>query len=199
MLLTSFAGGFAGVLSEIWYFRDYWRPPTLVNGYSQLEDFLFGFVIVSISSSIYDFVFSRTLIKEKKPRLGIATGLFLLGLVGLIGLSDLLKYNSLLVSSFIFIFISVVVVFIRRDMAGKALVTGLFLMLAALLIYSVLFCFLSPSYWDNYLLLKDSNYSVSLFGSIPLTELLWYFSWGCVGGVFYDFAFGNVSAKRAVV
>jgi len=55
----------------------------------------------------------------------------------------------------------------------------------------LLFNFISPGYWDKYWLLANTAFGIKIIGNIPVTELLWYFSWSCLAGIAYDFYHGN--------
>lgn len=69
VIKTSLIGGVAGLIANFWYFRDYWRPPSLFgNTVISIEDFLFGFLITGIATSIYDTVFNRKYVKKHKKR-----------------------------------------------------------------------------------------------------------------------------------
>ena len=47
LLITSFVFGVCGPISEIIYLRDYWKPELLFGNSIGIEDFLFGFFMVS--------------------------------------------------------------------------------------------------------------------------------------------------------
>lgn len=69
VIKTSLIGGVAGLIANFWYFRDYWRPPSLFgNTVISIEDFLFGFLITGISASIYNTAFNKKYVKKHKKR-----------------------------------------------------------------------------------------------------------------------------------
>jgi len=46
MIKVGAVGGLMGVIAEVWYFRDYWRPPTLFGeGVVGFEDYIIGFAL----------------------------------------------------------------------------------------------------------------------------------------------------------
>lgn len=99
--------------------------------------------------------------------------------------------NSIFVSSFAFLIIASWMILLRKDLFVPSLLSGLLFTLFALLIYVILFDLLSPNFWNNYWLLENTKYGIKVLGNIPLTELFWYFSWGCLAGIAYDFTMGK--------
>jgi hypothetical protein len=196
ILLSGFIGGFVGIISEFWYFTDYWRPPQIINGIPQLEDYLFGFLVTGISVSIYDLVFSRITDKEEKPHKKLTLLLFFIGLVSLLVFNNFLNINSILVSSLTFNTLALVMIYFRRDLLKRAVGTGLLLVIVITPIYVLLFDWVAPEYWAKYWLLAGNSFGITILGNVPLTELLWYFSWGFLGGIIYDFTGGYAAVKK---
>lgn len=64
-----------------------------------------------------------------------------------------------------------------------------------IVIYHIIFNFIAPEYWNSYWLLANTKLGFTPIGNIPLTELVWYFSWGCFAGIEYDFTYGQVKTK----
>jgi len=53
LIKASLLGGLAGLIAEFWYFRDYWRPPSLFGQkIISLEDFLFGISVWAVWSAL---------------------------------------------------------------------------------------------------------------------------------------------------
>jgi hypothetical protein len=44
-------------------------------------------------------------------------------------------------------------------------------------------------------LLYQTDLGILLFNRVPLTEMIWFFSWGLAIGPFYEFAMGYVLVK----
>jgi len=193
LIQTSIIGGFAGLIAEHWYFRDYWRPPSLLGtSVISIEDFLFGFFITGIAATIYDSLFMKeNNVKEEKKRKRFFGILFILGVISLLIFNTWLGVNSIFVSSFIFLIISVVIIHVRKDLLAKSVISGLLTMLIIIPIYAIIFNIISPDYISKYFLLTSTRLGTTILGNIPLTELLWYFSWGCLAGIGYDFVFGK--------
>ncbi|MEK9206905.1 MAG: lycopene cyclase domain-containing protein [Patescibacteria group bacterium] len=207
MWKISFVGGFCGLLAEFWYYTDYWQPPVLFGIQSiSLEDYVFGFTILGLSITIFDFVMRKkndsipvpfTLSRQNllniarnwltKPKHRILLLLFLIGLFSLIVLNTILKVPSIIVSSIAFLASSGIIFIIRKDLIRQSLLTGLFLVLLVLPVYILLFDVLFPSFWDKYWLLSGTPIGIFLIGNIPWTELFWYFSLGTLMGGAYEF------------
>ncbi|WP_296697819.1 hypothetical protein [Algoriphagus sp.] len=70
MIKVGVAGGLMGMIAEVWYFRDYWRPPTLFGtGIVGIEDFIIGFSLFGVGGYIYSSFTNREIdySKVSKP------------------------------------------------------------------------------------------------------------------------------------
>lgn len=192
IIKASTVGGFAGVIAEFWYFKDYWQPPSLLgNTTISIEDFLFGFAVTGIAVSVYDVVFRRSNTREFKRGIKLFLLLFLIGVVSLLVFSNWLKINSVFVSSFAFIFFSIVMMILRKDLVIPSFMSGILMVVMITPIYLMLYDWLSPDYWDKYWLLQNTSFGITVLGNIPITEIIWYFSWGCLAGAAYNFVSGE--------
>lgn len=192
LMKISVMGGLAGLISELWYFKDYWHPPSLLgNAKISLEDFLFSFAFVGIAATIYKVIFKKDNEKHKKGYKTMFLTFFAVGILSMLLLSSILKINSIYVSSFAFITFSLTMVAIRKDLVWQSIMSGLLSLLVIIPIYILLFNFMFPNYWDKYWLLVNTTFGIKIIGNIPLTELLWYFSLGCFTGIAYDFYSGR--------
>lgn len=190
---TSAAGIFAGPLAEYWYLRDYWRPPMFLEiGPVTLDDCLVGFCITGIAATIYDVVF-RVRLDSGAPRYKMTFLLFfLVGLIVLTIFSRLLDFNSMLISSVGFLVFAAIMISKRPDLLGVSVWSGVLCLAVVLPIYIVLFDVVAPHYWPTYNQLTGTMVDVKLPGSsIPLLEATWYFSWGLLAGIGYEFAGGR--------
>ncbi len=191
MLKSSTIGGFSGFIAEYWYLKDYWRPPTVLGkAIVSIEDFIVGFFIIGISMSIYSFVFNQSEVDYGKSRKAYFYLMFAIGALAMIILPPL-GYNSMIVSPIIFLLFTAIIVAVRKDLAKKAIYSGVLLLMVALPIYAILFLLISPDYWNSYWLLSNTEYNMAVFGKIPFIEVFWYFSWGSFGGVCYNFYSGT--------
>lgn len=192
IMRASAAGAFAGLLCEIWYFKDYWRPPSLLGiATISVEDVLFGFAITGIAVSIYDVAFKRENVREFRARKRLFLVFFGIGAVSVLVFNNWLGFNSYLVSSFTCIILSMVMVAIRKDLLAPAVVSGALCVAVFIPIYVILLNWLSPAYFDNYFLLHNTRLGITVLGNVAVTEIIWYFAWGCLAGVLYDFASGG--------
>ncbi|HET7302758.1 MAG TPA: hypothetical protein VFI74_05515 [Candidatus Saccharimonadales bacterium] len=190
-------GGLAGFAGEIFYFRDYWRPPSSMGiAILSPEDFLFGAGIIALAAVLYPalagYQLSRGTAKRRLRQLYI---LFALGTATLLIGTLLLEINSILVTSAYFIFALVVMLWQRRDLipaATFATLTGVGFITAW---YALLFDKLSPHFWQQHWLLYHTHLGGMILGNIPLTELLWYTSWIALASVCYPYAEGGVFVR----
>ncbi len=188
LLKMFFLGSILGPLSELWYFQDYWRPQSLFGrAVVSLEDVLFGAGVVGLGSTLYLVILRKKIGKVLYPtRDKTFLFFFLVGFFSLIYFTNYLHINSIFVSSFTMVAITFIMVFMRKDLLSPSLLSGLFLMLYISPIYIFLFDFISPHYAEKYWLITGGD----ILG-IPLTEFLWYFSWGSFSGIAYQFLSGK--------
>lgn len=179
-------------ITHLWFRIDYWQPPELLFLYIiSLEDMLFGFVSTGIGISIFDALFTEKQVKLVKDRKKIALSFFPLIILSYFILKNGFDVNSMFMWVTPMILATVVVLVIRKDLLIPSLISALILTLFAVIIYVILFNYVSPKFWDTYWLLADTKYGITFFGNVPLLELLWYFSYGLITGVMYDFAKGT--------
>lgn len=197
ILKSSIFGGGAGIVSEFWYFSDYWDPPSIFGlAVVSIEDVLFGFLITGVSVSIFDFILSKDSKKSGKGNKKLFGVFFILGLLGLLLFNNFLGFRSILVTSFFFIAFSVIMVIIRHDLLFPSIVSGIFMVIIMAIIYSIVFGIISPEYWNKYLIYKEMNFDLIVCKYIPPSELLWYFAWGCFVGAAYDFTSGRIKTSK---
>lgn len=196
-LLLGTVGGAAGVISEYFYFHDYWRPPTLFGvGHVSVEDFLFGSSVMIVSVLVYPVFWQQRLSSDRSVSLkkGMAiTGLCII--VAMLVGNRWLGVNSILVSSGAFAVIAACMVCRRNDLLKPAIATACFLVAMTLLVYVVEFDGFLPDFWSRYWLLHGTRLGGEVFGNVPLTELLWYFCWGLLGGAYLPFLSGRKFQK----
>lgn len=195
LMRTSLAGVFAGPLAEFWYFQDYWRPPMfLVLGQITIEDCLVGFCITGIAATIYDVVFRTKLEHGARRYKRTFIAFFIVGLVLLTLFSRVFTFNSMLVSCIGFLAFAIVIVALRPELWRVSIWSGLLTLAVVLPIYVVLFDFVAPDYWSSY----STAVGFTLPGSsIPILEVAWYFSWGVLAGIGYEFAGGRYKVPYA--
>lgn len=162
-----------------------------------VDDILVGFCITGIGTTIYDLVF-RTTMKYGPKRYEIAfVAFFIVGLAGLMFFSRYYDFNSMVVSSVGFLFFAAIMVSLRPDLLSVSLWSGVLTLAVVLPIYVLLFDFIAPNYWQAYNRFGGTAVDITLPGSsIPVLEATWYFTWGVLAGIGYEFAGGRRKAPR---
>jgi hypothetical protein len=188
LLFTGLLGGAAGLISEFWYVEDYWQPPTILGTAVSVEDFIFGFGAAGVGSVLYQ-VFTRSGNVPYQNRQMYVLPLISVGtIIAMLVFNSLLHVNSIMVSSGVFLAIFALVSARRRDLIKPSLLNGLLLTLVAMLIYTVLVPSV-PEYAEKYWLLYGTDLGVMING-IPVTEILWFFTFGIAAGGFYEYLWG---------
>ncbi len=192
LVLISVVGLVAGPLAEVFYFYDYWRPPTAFgNGVVSLADMVAGFALAGVPAGLHYIWFPQKTAASAQPQMGLFLGLLAIGVVALSIVTFATPVNSMLASPLLFLLATAVILSLRPDLVKPALVGGFVLLVLVLPIYCLLFNFVSPHFWQDYGLFGGTLIDVSVWG-IPLTELLWYATWGAVATIAHPFARGNV-------
>lgn len=192
-------GGVAGLVAELFYFRDYWLPPTILGkGNISFEDFIFGFSITALSAILYPALTNTAFKNTYTPYRKIFGLFFLVGAIALLVFNILFGINSIFVSSIIFALYSIIILMLRPDLVKPAVTSALFITGAIIVIYMILFNKVAPNFWNDYWFLVGTKYDVRILGNVPLTELLWYCTWILLGSVSYPFVTGKalISRKR---
>lgn len=186
-------GGIAGLVAELFYLRDYWRPVGIIPNFPTLiEDFMFGFAITALSAVLYGYISNKTLKRTLEPRRKAFVGLFIFGLLAMLICNVWLGGASIIVSSAVFIVISVYILMQRRDLIHPALVTSTLVTLYMFLVYIIVFYLLQPDWWNQHWLLQGTALDIKIWGSIPLTEMLWYASWALLASILSPYLRGKV-------
>ncbi len=185
----------AGPLSELLYFSDYWAPASVFS-FSigpvivYIEDLIFAFALGGVGSVIYEAIFSKILsVPKGSVHYVIAIPLIIL-VGGLVTVSlFLLGVNSIFATSLGFIVAALLIVSQRKDLFIDSLLSGVLITVIMFIAYGVLIVFIPNT---NELirqgwLLYGTQFDIRILG-IPLTEMMWYFTWGMVAGPLYEFA-----------
>ena len=185
--------GLLGIFSEYFYYKDYWHPPGIFGPTTiALEDFVLAFAITALSFITYVWIFSH---KFSKPIYPVRYRLYLLffvaGLSVMFLFNSYLGFNSVLVSSAVFVLFSVVMMLQRRDLIRVSLYSVGVIILYIIGVYIILFDVLSPQFWDRYWLLANTKLGITILGNIPLTEIIWYISWILFASISYPYVSGR--------
>ena len=192
LIKVSLYGGFAGFIAEYWYFKDYWHPYSILGRkIISPEYFIFGFTITGISVVVYDIFFKtkdQDYVTNNKKTFGM---MFLIGVGSLFFFNIFLGYNSIFVSSITFTILLLFMLSKRTDLIKEAIYSGIIVLIMIFVVYHILFNLIFLDFWDKCWLLAKTKYGITIYGNIPLTEMIWYFTWGSFSGVAYNFASGK--------
>ena len=184
MLIISIIFGVIAILSYPLYALDWWKPLTITNTGIGIEDFLFGFGIGGVSSVIYSFISNKKVkLKETKRNFNIFYILLILAIVFGGGML-FLKMNSFVATTLAFIISTSIIYFKRKDLIKDSLLSGIFTLIIAILIYQIL-NFMTPGFFNEFWLFQ--NIGKITFLKIPLEELIWFFLAGSFIGPLYEY------------
>ncbi len=191
MLNTSFLFVLAGPISEIAYYKDYWRPANLTNTQiGVIEALFFAFALSGVATVLYEIVLRKNLRgihlskKEHIKRnqfhhlvMWLLPGIFFL-------VFFVLGFNSLIATIFAF-GVPILIMYIQRsDLIIDSLFTGIFILLFAMIVYSFLE-YVSPGWVHNFYLFKNVP-DIVIF-NVPIDDVIWYFMAGLFFGPLYAY------------
>jgi hypothetical protein len=192
MWMASIPGSVAGAVAEFWYFGDYWSPPLLAGvGEISPEDFLFGFAIAGVSVAIEDVLLGTRNAHIGPRRMSAFFTVIAANVAALAVFSTMLGYNSVLVSEAMFLASAGVIVTVRRDLFLPTLRSGVLTIAVVLPAYVLLFYWLFPDYWYTHWIMASAFWRSVMILHIPLVEILWYFSWGCLAAALVNCTAGT--------
>jgi hypothetical protein len=193
ILNTGVFGAVWGPVAEYWYFKDYWRPQS-VFGKPILEDALFGFSIAALGACSYKLWCLRRVAAGKLYRAHYSLpAVFMAVYVPAMFLfNTTMGVNSIWVSALVYVSLSGWIARQRPDLIVPALMSGVIVGAYSLVLYGIGLNFLVDGQKElsRIWLLNASRYGTTLLG-IPLTEVAWFFSWGCLSGISYEYATGR--------
>lgn len=172
-------GAVIGLVSEFFYFRDYWRPQTFfgVGRLFSIEDILFGGAIMTLGVLLLPAI-EGIEVRRGKLNVGRLLTYFSVGLAALLIAIFGLRLNSIFASSLIFMLLGLTMTIRLPGLIRSGFKTAVILSTFAGLSYLVVFGLLFPNFLSEVFFLHGSLLGLEILGSIPVTELLWYFSWG---------------------
>jgi len=196
MIISGLVAAPLGVI-HIWWRIDYWSPPELFFfSIISLEDMIFGFVSTGISFTIYDAIFTKEKIKLKNNKKKTYLSYCLIIIASFFLLNNGLGLNSMFMFSIPTLAFSAIMIIQRKDLLVPSILSGFLSVIIVIPLYIILFNYIAPNYWNTYWHLADTKLGLTIFGNVPVLELLWYFSWGCFAGISYDFAKGTKNSKN---
>ncbi len=192
MIKVGLVGGLMGLIAEIWYFRDYWRPPTLFGkGVVGIEDFIIGFALFGIGGYIYSSFTNKEVVysRKSKPINGEFTSMFLAACVSMSIFTFGFGIHSGYVTFLTFFVLSLYIWIKRPDQIKLSIISAFATLAISLLIYFINFNILFPHFWDTYGMLNKPILRFKML-NIPLSEMLWHFSWAMLCSMFRGFRNG---------
>ncbi|HTY43680.1 MAG TPA: lycopene cyclase domain-containing protein [Patescibacteria group bacterium] len=190
MLILSVLFGIAGIIAEIIYIKDWWRPLTITHTPVGIEDFLFGFSAGGIMSVIYEAIFKKKIrIKKARKKKKIKRNLeflFIISLLSILFLGSffLLKLNSLF-STLIAFAVPISIIYIKRkDLITDSLATGVLAVLIAIIAYNLL-DLMTPGWIQKFWLFENMQKIIIL--NVPIQEIIWYMLAGMFIGPLYEY------------
>ncbi len=193
MMAMSIIIGSASVITcYIWWTDDWWYPVTLTGTRVGIEEFILGFATGGIMSSIYEFIFRKTLYRKVVVPAHLALGtivfLVLLTEVG----RKLFSLSTFWASTIAMIFTASMMLIIRKDLVLNAIVSAVSMMVISGLFYASLI-FLSPE-WIS-ITYKYPLSGIRLY-NIPVEEFVFWFLAGFLFGPFYEYWKGEKLRKQ---
>lgn len=195
MIAIGLGVGTLGFFSESIFFRDYWRPPLLlqVGNFGGIEDFLFGLAAGGIGSVAYDVLFKKRLRSKNNPHHWIVPFVLISEVASVAIFYGALGLNSIYASSIGLLIPSLLVILLRKDLIWETLLSAVLAGATLILIESALLVF-APTYLERYFLLYGSTKLI--FGLAPITELIWGMSFGAIVGSVYEFDYGKSPVRK---
>ncbi|SIN77181.1 lycopene cyclase domain-containing protein [Algoriphagus halophilus] len=192
MIKVGAVGGLMGMVAEVWYFRDYWRPPTLFGeGIVGIEDYIIGFALFGVGGYIHSSFTKKEIdySRQTKAKNREFFYMFLIACASLTVFSIGFGIHSGYVTFLTFFILSVYIWIQRPDLIELSLISAFATLGITLLIYYINFNWLFPHFWDTYGMLDAPILGVKVF-NIPLSEMLWHFSWAMLCSMFRGYRNG---------
>lgn len=192
MIKVGVAGGMMGMIAELWYFRDYWRPPTIFGtGIIGIEDYIIGFALFGVGGYIYS-SFTKREIDHSRQSKAVNRQFFFMFILACFSLTVFsvgLGIHSGYVTFLIFLVLSIYIWFKRADLIGQSIISAFAMLAISFVIYYINFNILFPHFWDTYGMLDVPVLGMKVF-NIPFSEMLWHFSWAMLCSMFRGFRNG---------
>jgi len=188
MIIISTLFGIGGVLSQIVYLNDWWRPETITQTSIGIEDFLIGFFIGGLAAVIYEEVYKKRIkLKKKTNKKPVSTVyIFPIFIIIFFGSFYTLKINSFYSTMMAFLISTGIIWIKRKDLIKNSIISGILTMVIGVAIYFILLTIYPESIERFWYLEKGGWYRELLFG-LPLGEYLFYLSAGAFIGPLYEY------------
>lgn len=193
-------GAIGGPFIEIFDYRDYWQPQTLLGrGHISIEDVIFGASIAALAFLAYPCLAHKTLSESKyssKKQLqliiiyGAGAGVLFVLLLGIFHLNSVFATALVLLTGWL------VEIWQRSDLRKPSLLVGVGFALGAFALYGVGISLVGKQALQNTWLLFGTSKGLLLLGKIPVSELVWFFAVGTFLSVFDLYTSGKVYEKH---
>jgi len=184
-----------GPVIECLYFRDYWYPMSLWEmhwGFLRIlpEDLFFAFFFTGTTSMLAHMTGKKVgVLQLKSPvnliGIGLASILVAIPII-------MMGVNSIFATSISFLFIAGLIILIKRESWKYAMYSGMATTLMLFLIYIVSYYLVANI--EEILKSTWFLYGHPMLGkritNIPITEIVWGFSWGAMTGAVRNYLFG---------
>lgn len=182
-----------GPISEYWFSKDYWHPPSII-GHPWLEDAIYGAGISITGSVIYKLLLRQTHRRDPTAKTGrlLLVEFPLVYVLAMTVFQSCLHVNSIIVSVGVYVVLTVLILVRRPDLVKASVTSALILGLLALAGYAVGLDWLvnGRDFLEQTWLLYGEPLGKTVLGQVPLTEVLWYTGWGLLLGAGYEYVTG---------
>jgi hypothetical protein len=188
MLVMGLFAAVASFTTAYFWTTDWWRPQTITGTRIGIEDFILGISIGGVAAVLYEEIFRKKLYR-RNPQTHSESIFLLLLLTSLFFLILFwgLHFTSFFACVFAFLAISAVLIFLRRDLFICAIINGFLMTTIVLPVYYFLMIF-SPGFVEKTYLFKTLS-GIRITG-IPIEELIFFFLFGCVTVLIYEYWWG---------
>ncbi|MBU2616332.1 MAG: hypothetical protein KKC19_04480 [Nanoarchaeota archaeon] len=188
MIIISTLFGIGGVLSQIVYLNDWWRPETITQTSIGIEDFLIGFFIGGLAAVIYEEVYKKRIkIKEKtNKKRGSTFYIFPIFIIIFFGSFYILKINSFYSTIMAFLISTGIIWIKRKDLIKNSIISGILTMIVGVAIYFILLA-IYPELIERFWYLEKGSWYRELFFGLPIEEYLFYLFAGAFIGPLYEY------------
>lgn len=197
--LISFLSAPMGPVIEHFYFQDYWFPGSIweitVGPFRLLvEDIGFAFFFTGVTGMLAHFTGKPVADFQLKLSAKKSVLLVIIGLISMLIAFPLCRLvtNSIFATAFGFLVIGELIAYKKKGSVKYALRCGILTALMMLVIYLTGFFFVSNSedILKSIWFLYERPVLGARISKVPLTELIWGFSWGYMVGAVRNYLFG---------
>jgi hypothetical protein len=175
------------IAQYFWYSYDWFKPFTITGTRVGIEDFILGFSLGGVTAVLYPEIFREKLHRRKISKLHSFTYFILLFNVLIGFLYWGFHIRSSIASIIVYLLLSIVVMFERKDLFKDALVSGLVIAVNFILLFHFI-NFISPGWTDKAWL--SNSLSGACFLNVPLEDIACFFLYGFFIGPLYEFVHG---------